>query len=279
VSFDPKLPRDGVNVTPMHPLRDALVLVVGIGAAAAVLVAVFAAVVDEIVPHVPPSWEAQLFGPAEPEETEAGEGEPGRAQIQALLDRLVRHWPEAPYAFYADILDEPLPNALAVPGGRILVTRGLLDGARTENELAFVLGHELGHFAGRDHLRGLGRELSFSLVLSALGFSSAGGAADIAGFAGGLAQRGFSRDQETDADAFGLAILVEEYGHVAHGWDFFERLPDPDGAIETQLEHYLSTHPLDTDRIETLRALATERGWSTTGEGRPPLGRDPDGGV
>ncbi len=278
MKHDPTLPRDGVNVTPMHPLKDAVLLVAGVGGVAVVLVAVLAWVVDEIVPHVPARWEARVFGPEGDELVFDAEAEPERARIQALLDRLVRHWPEAPFPFHADFLDDPAPNAFAMPGGRIVVTRGLLEGARTENELAFVLGHELGHFAGRDHLRGLGRELAFSLVLSALGFGGAGGgAADVAGFAGGLASRGFSREQESDADAFGLAILVAEYGHVAHGWDFFERLPDPDGELETRIEGYLSTHPAGRDRVEDLRALAAERGWSTSGEGRPPLFQPADG--
>ena len=59
-----------------------------------------------------------------------------------------------------------------------MVSTGLLEQTASENELAFVVGHEIGHFRNRDHLRGLGRGVAFGLVLAALSTSGAGTAAD-----------------------------------------------------------------------------------------------------
>jgi predicted Zn-dependent protease len=159
---------------------------------------------------------------------------------------------------------------MAFPGGLIFVTSGLLDQAESENELAFVLAHELGHFRNRDHLRGIGRGVAFALVVGALGLGGSGGAAQLAAASGGLATRGFDRDQERDADRFGLEVVQAEYGHVAGAWDFFERLPEPGSVVEKQIVHYLAIHPLSEDRIDALRELARDRGWSQT-ESTVPL--------
>ena len=244
MKFDARLPADGVNVTPTHPLEELGVL---LGGLLGVVVALFLAAtlaVDHLVPMLPADVEARLFahfGSA------VDPGEDPRSQaVHALLERLAAHWPERPFAFRVEVLDEAEPNALAFPGGLVLVTSGLLEACDSENELAFVLGHELGHFAGRDHLRGIGRGVAFVMVLSALG------AAD-AGSAGGLA-----------------ALLVQaEYGHLAGSTGFFEKLPEPGSAVARSVAHYISTHPLGDDRIATMRELADERGWSFQGDLTP----------
>jgi Zn-dependent protease with chaperone function len=146
-----------------------------------------------------------------------------------------------------------------------VVSAGLLEQTASENELALVVGHELGHFRNRDHLRGLGRGVAFGLVLATLSASGAGSGADLASLAGQLAQRSFDRDQEVDADAFGLALVAAEYGHVAGASDFFRKTPGAGGLLGERMESYLSTHPLHEDRIEALTALAAERGWPTQG--------------
>jgi predicted Zn-dependent protease len=269
VNFDPSLPDDEVNVSGTHPLREALVLVAGIAGVGLAIFVVIALAVELLVPRIPPSFEARIFSGSWIADAlvaeNAGAVDPRAERVAELLDRLAQHWPENPYALRVAIQEESTPNAVAFPGGFIVVTSGLLEQAESENELAFVLGHELGHFRNRDHLRGIGRGLAFALVVSALGLGGSGGAAQLAALSGQLAERGFGRDQEADADRFGLGLVQEEYGHVAGTWEFFERLPEPDGALEKEIVHYLATHPLNEDRIEALRALARERGWSRAG--------------
>jgi len=189
--------------------------------------------------------------------------------VRELVARLARHWPENPYAFHVAIHEESTPNALAFPGGLVVVTSGLLEQVESENELAFVLGHELGHFRNRDHLRGLGRGLAFALVMAAVGASGAGSAAELATVAAQLAERGFDREQERSADDFGLALVASEYGHVAGAVDFFERLPGTPGEVGEQIASYLSTHPVNRERVDALLRAAGEEGWATSGELRP----------
>ena len=181
--------------------------------------------------------------------------------VESITDRLARHYPESPYSFRIEIDDSPEPNAMAFPGGLIVVTSGLLDEVRTENELAFVLAHEIGHFRNRDHLRAMGRGLVLSLLLL-----TAGGG-DTANFGASVADmtlRGFSRGQESDADAFARELVQAEFGHVAESWRFFERL-DGDAGPVSELAAYASTHPSPASRIEDLIEMAERNGWRTSG--------------
>jgi predicted Zn-dependent protease len=270
VKFDSSLPEDGINVSRANPLREALLLVggvVAIGAAVAVAVAVAA---DLAVPHIPIEFEARLFSGWLDRGAEDDEAAASRERSLAqLLDRMARHWPDNPYAFEIAIWDEVEPNAVALPGGVVAVTNGLLESVESENELAFVLGHELGHFHNRDHLRGLGRGIAFSLLLVAVGVGGGGSAVQLASLAGQFAQRDFSRDQEIEADRFGLGLLAAEYGHVSGAAAFFEHLPERDGALEGGLASYFSTHPINADRVQALHATASEMGWKLRGERQP----------
>ena len=270
MKFDPSLPQDGINVTPTHPLREALLLVLGVVIVAAAIAATLAVAVDFAAPRIPATLEVRLFSGWFDGEEVGDEPTSAREQgLATLLERMVRHWPDNPYAFRLVIWEEPEANAVALPGGLIAVTTGLLDNVTSENELAFVLGHELGHFRNRDHLRGLGRGLAFSLVLIAVGFSGSGSAVQLAALAGQFTERSFDRDQESEADRFGLGLVVAEYGHTAGATDLFEHLPDPADPNAERLSSYLSTHPIHADRIDDLHAIARAAGWSLRGERRP----------
>jgi Zn-dependent protease with chaperone function len=241
--------------------------VVAIGVAVAVAVAL---AIDVAAPHIPIELEARLFSGwfdrgAEDDEADA----PRERSLAQLLNRMAGNWPDNSYVFEIAIWDETEPNAVALPGGVIAVTNGLLESVESENELAFVLGHELGHFHNRDHLRGLGRGIAFSLLLVAVGVGGGGSAVQLASLAGQFAQRDFSRDQEIEADRFGLALLAAEYGHVSGAAAFFEHLPERDGTLEGGLASYFSTHPVNTERIQALHAAASEMGWELRGERQP----------
>jgi Zn-dependent protease with chaperone function len=275
VSFHPSLPEDGVNVSRVHPLREAALLTAGVVALGAVLVIAVAVAIDLVVPHLSPDLEVRIFSPSWLIDGESDEGEETDPRLRAareLLGRLERHWSGHPYRFRLGVWSDERPNAVALPGGWIAVTEGLLEGVRSENELAMVLGHELGHFHNRDHLRGLGRGVAVALFTSALAASGAGTASQLAGVAGQLAQRAFDREQELAADRFALALVAAEYGHVVGASDFFQRQSEYEVEPGRGIAGYFSTHPLSAERIEALANVAAERRWSTLGT-RVPLVR------
>ncbi len=276
MKFEPREPAEAVNYSREHPVRETAILFFTLSGAALAAYFVLGWAAETAAPYIPASWEQRVFAGLwtrlEGEVSPAG-GE-SRA-LERLVGRLQGGWPDAPYAFEIGILEEAEPNALALPGGRILVTRGLLDGASSENELAFVLGHELGHFRNRDHLRSLGRGMVTGLLTAAIGAATGVGSANPLELARGFSDRGFGRAQERDADAFALELTQALYGHVGGADDFFERLAaESAGSRGRALSRWLSTHPLSDDRVAALRRLAEERGWKTSGPLRPAPARE-----
>jgi Zn-dependent protease with chaperone function len=256
------------NVSPESPLGELATLGLGLALVGLGLLAAAWLAVEGAVRWLPASLEERVFA--------AGALEaPSSAPLDSLLHRLASHWPERGYALRIGVVDAEAPNAFALPGGQLLVTRALLDEAGSENELAFVLAHELGHLAGRDPLRALGRGLLLSLALAAVGFDSGAG---VAGSAARLGELAFSREAERAADRFALALVAREYGHVAGAADFLRRLPDaaPAGGAE-RAAGWLATHPRSADRVEELIEFARREGWASEGPITPlpeALGRE-----
>jgi predicted Zn-dependent protease len=261
VRFEPRDPREDVNVTPGHPLGEAFWLVAALGLVGVLLALMGFALVEIAVRFVPPDLEAKGLAAIAPDA--AAIDDPRAADVQSLLDRLARHWPENPYRLRAGVLEEASENALALPGGMVLVTTGLLERVESENELAFVLGHELGHFRGRDHLRALGRGAVVGLVMAALGLG--GSSVELPRLAASLAESGFGRAQEEAADRFGLALVLREYGHAGGASDFFRRLPDAEADVPSRLRSYLATHPVTEDRLASLAREIASAGAPSDG--------------
>lgn len=256
-------PREGTNVSDVHPLAEAATLVVGLTMLFVAIALLLIFLIEVVLYFVPAETEARIFADWMPEDlVVAAPTNQRRQSLQALVDRLSSHWADAPYDFRVEIDDAEMANAMAMPGGLVVVTQGLLDQVESENELAFVLGHELGHFRNRDHLRALGRGAVISLFFVVITGS------DVAGLgikATDLTLRGFSREQETKADEFGLAVVHAEYGHVNQASRLFERWDDKQGSASA-LVSYLSTHPQPGDRVQRLQEIAARDGWPTEGE-------------
>ena len=187
--------------------------------------------------------------------------------LNVLLNRLEGHLPEAQRTWKAGeardyqviyVPDETV-NALAIPGDRVIIYQGLLAEVESENELMMVLGHELGHFANRDHLRGLSRGLLVRLSVGAF-FGDLGSLGAIASNSiSSLSNAQFSQQQEKQADEIGLTLLTQEYNHAAGATDFFARLE----AQKKQLPNLaiLASHPPSEARVQQLEDLIDERGY------------------
>lgn len=146
------------------------------------------------------------------------------------------------------ILPDPDLNAYAFPGGHIGLTSGLLEHVESEESLAFVMAHEIGHFEHRHMLKRMSRSVVFGLARTILfGYDSSSGLLDRAE---GLADLGHSRRQEEQADEFALSCLHRTYGHVGGATYFFEQIEDRGWSLQL-----LQTHPLPRSRIERLQAL------------------------
>lgn len=264
--FVARQPREGINVSDTHPLGEAGTLVIGLTAIFVFIALALVFIVEIALYFVPADEEAAMFESWLPDDliTVAPDDE-RLAQTQHLVDRLAEHWPDSPYEFRVEIDESEMANAMALPGGLIIVTQGLLDQVESENELAFVLGHELGHFKNRDHMRALGRGVVVSIVFAML---TSGDVAGIGIKAADLTVRSFSRRQESAADEFGLFVVNSEYGHVDEAWRLFERWNiDDDTGFD--FVAYLATHPETTARIEAMKAHAVSADWRLEGDISP----------
>lgn len=169
----------------------------------------------------------------------------------------------------AHYVDSDVVNAFATLGGHIIIFRGLIDLAPSENALAMVIAHEIAHIKHRDPIVALGRGVLVGSVLSVLtGMNANGMAGRVLGDTGLMTSLHFGRSQESKADQAGLEAVVRYYGHVADAGKIFEYFL----AQEKQgvsLPVLFQTHPASDDRIENLRRMAEQNGWPQQGKLTP----------
>ncbi len=238
-------------------LRDTLQLCAVVVACGVVLYFTAALAVDKIVENISPETEARIFAKLPLGNLLPSGSEEEAARWKPLLERMAAH-PEVPKLPYTlEVAAEPdMPNAFAVPGGRIVMTRALLDKlGDDETAVAFVIGHELGHFRQRDHLRGLGRGVALAVCLMALSgsedlFSVAQAAAD-------AMNRTYSRAQEEGADRFGARLVLETFGSAEGADKLFKLLRDMEGL--PNWAYMLTTHPDPDRRIRAIRETVEAR--------------------
>jgi len=226
--------------------------------AAVVLVAAYFVIgllVDLAVAHISFETESKIFAhfqpPAEVPENAALQRKIDRAA--AILAKLRRADTVPPMPYRLVVIDHETPNAFAFPGGTVGLTTGLLDALDEEIEVAFVLGHELGHFHGRDHLQGLGRAVGFRIILAAV-FGSGSGAASFGDLAEMVLQRGYSQKTEKAADRFALSLVSAVYGKTEGVDRLFQLLRQTDRL--PKWAYMFATHPSPEARIEALKAQA-----------------------
>lgn len=216
--------------------------------------------VNGLIGMIPPEAERQLGRLIVPVLEAEADDSATQDQLNDLLDRLEAELPPEQanaHEYRLLYIPDETVNAAAVPGDVILVYQGLLAEMESENELMMVLGHELGHFAHRDHLRGLGREITLQLAI-AIFFGDASALQSLSGrIINQVGSARFSQAQETQADEFGLTLLDRTYGHVAGATDFFARLAATPGANI----QFLASHPAPGKRVKDIKALIQQQGY------------------
>ncbi|MFZ5517409.1 MAG: M48 family metalloprotease [Candidatus Zhuqueibacterota bacterium] len=166
--------------------------------------------------------------------------------------------------FSFKLLDSPVINAFAVPGGYVYCTRGILAYLNNEAELAGVLGHEIGHVTARHSAQQYSKAqvaqlgLGLGVALSETFRKYAG----IANFGVGMLFLRFSRDNERQADALGVEYSTRagfDANHMANFFETLERL-NP-GSDRSGLPAWFSTHPNPPDRIAAVKR--DTQAWQT----------------
>jgi Zn-dependent protease with chaperone function len=238
-----------------------------VGAVASVALIVFVLVplmADQLAEFLPPEGERALGDATFDQIREAlskssvapigvCEQASGLAAISAMQARL-DPGEDLPYPIQVHVLDHELVNAFALPGGRIILFRGLIEAAANAEEVGAVLAHEIGHVIGRDPTRDALRSAGSIGVLGLLFGDFAGGTV-VLWLANQLINASYSQEAETAADTYAHRLLTETGLSPAALGTMFERLRAKYGDAEGIVAHFAS-HPQMAARIEASLAAA-----------------------
>lgn len=182
-----------------------------------------------------------------------------------IADVVGSQMPNAQWEFV--VFDSPEVNAFALPGGKVGVYTGLLKLATTDDELAVVMGHEIGHVIARHGAE----RMSEQMVIDGLGTLASAYAQNhyspqavqlFQTAYGGAATVGrvlpHSRQQESEADHMGVVFAAKAGYDPRAAITFWEKMSAQSAAKPGLLDKFLSTHPADADRIAALKALMPE---------------------
>ena len=198
---------------------------------------------------------------------------PVSAYVERLGRRLaaVTAQPEGPWTF--TVLDSPVVNAFALPGGYVYVTRGLIALAKDEAELAGVVGHEIGHVtaahtAERQTRATIAQAGLLATMIGAAVLGADRSVLDLIGQGAGAAAQGtlasFNRAQELEADRLGVEyLLAADYDPAAQA-DFLRQMQAQSelsarlagGRYDPNRVDFFATHPATAERVRLAQAAA-----------------------
>lgn len=242
-----------------------------------IMVSMFAGLLalSDRAPHfVPFKWEqslSQYMTSLFPLPFRKGTDEISRAwskDLQNLVEALAREM-DMPEDIVIHVNYSPTNdvNAVAVMGGEVYVFDGLINMARSENALAFVLAHEIAHLKHRHGLRGVGRSSVVSSAILML-FGTSGDVSQVAQTSSLINGLKYSRDMETSADEEAVAALARYYGHVGGMGQIFEDFQRMQRNMKIPPE-ILQSHPDFVTRLAHMKHLAAEKNYALEGELTP----------
>lgn len=223
---------------------------------------------DRVAPTLPLVWEERLGQTVVNGITTARTvcAEPERAAaLNALVATLTADGRGGRYRYNITVVEDPMVNALAAPGGEIVIFTGLLQRTATPDELAGVLAHEIQHVVQQHGAKNVLRQVPLALMLNAIS-GNEGIATNVVQLAGTLSGLTYQRRDEADADLEGLRTLQAARIAPDGMLTFFRKLAEDAGERpdeQSRLLEYVSTHPSSSRRFETLAAEAAAASYES----------------
>lgn len=205
---------------------------------------------------------SQAFDQAKGEKPLTQDGKQS-AYVRCVVDAIVAQLPaQSRGGWEQAVFIDKTPNAFALPGGKVGVHTGIFEVARNQDQLAAVIGHEIGHVIEHHHDERITRQLmaqtGVGLAGAVLGSRYGDGAAQTTSQVGGAAAQGLfllpnSRTQETEADVVGQRLMAQAGFDPRQAVNLWENMLAASGGRQPE---WLSTHPDPRARIGELRKRA-----------------------
>jgi Zn-dependent protease with chaperone function len=215
-----------------------------------------------ITPHIPIEWEKGMGDSAlsilAPEESRCHNQELQKA-VDEIVARLSAADPDT-YSFKVFVVKSPVFNAVALPGGNIVVFGGLLEKTESPESLAAVLAHEMQHIKKRHVTKRIIEDSSTGLIISAISGDVTGSMLYGIKIARNLAMLSYSRQDEEEADKGGMKMLLAANLDPDAMISFFEILKEKNAKFK--MPQYLSTHPDLDERISRLKTVIAQANTS-----------------
>jgi Zn-dependent protease with chaperone function len=180
---------------------------------------------------------------------------PAYEAAQLMLKRLkAAASKDVKYNFKVHVVDDPMVNAFALPGGHMVLMTGLMEKAESAEEVTGVLAHEMQHVIQRHVVKRLVQSMGWRVWFSL--FFGGGDLGKIAFGMGNLMEISYGRSQESEADREGAKLLAAAGLPIEPLGRFFDRLSKKEGT--SKMPSFLSSHPESKKRSEELKRLARE---------------------
>ncbi|WP_371748271.1 M48 family metallopeptidase [Bradyrhizobium sp. CCBAU 53338] len=170
----------------------------------------------------------------------------GQAAFRKLVNRLRDAAGLDDDSMTAGVLRTSVPNAFALPGGKVYLLSGLLDKAENPDELVGILAHELGHLKHSDNMRGLIYNGGTSFLIGLL-FGDVTGSSAVIFASRSVVEASYSREAETNADTFAIEIMHALGRSPKPAAELMFRITGKEGG--SGLSTILASHPLTEDRL------------------------------
>jgi len=170
--------------------------------------------------------------------------------------------------YYFTVLDTPMVNAFAAPGGFIFVTRGILKELDDEAQLAGVMAHEIGHVVWRHGAKRLEKAFGYSAIIllgEILTKKDLSQLRQYTNFLFSLMLLGYSRKNEFEADNAGVRYPLAAGYNPKGMTEFFEKLKAMEKRAPTKFETLFRSHPPTGDRIERVQLYLEQVEFEETG--------------